>query len=266
MIYLYKITNQLNGKVYIGQSNKEKERWRQHKYFGRNPDKTNQYIHKAMNKYGIDNFTYEVICTSLTQEDANEAEKQLIIQYDSRNKEKGYNLAPGGDSAWNTGLPAEQQPMYGKHHSEDSRKKISESNIGKLNPHSDEWREKASKAHKGRPKTEEWKKKISQSNLGVKRSLDTRQAMSEAKLGSKLSEETKEKMSIPKKGKAKSDDTRQKMSKSKIKLSFDKEIELIKYYNEGMKNKELSSLFEVSIPTIYAIIKRHANALFVPCM
>jgi len=261
-ISLYRITNLINGKVYIGQTVNADRRWSDHKWLSKK--KHEQYVHSAMNKYGIENFSFEVIAECKLPDDANEAEKQLIIQYDSRNPEKGYNLAPGGETAWNTGLPAEQQPMYGKHHSEDSKKKISESNMGKLNPHSEEWREKASKAHKGRPKTEEWKEKISQSNLGVKRSLDTRQAMSEAKLGSKLSEETKEKMSLAKKGKLKSKETKRKMSKSKMKLSIDQEIELVKLHYSGMKNKELSLLFQISIPTTYAIIKRHENAISMP--
>ena len=114
MHYLYRIANTLNNKVYIGQSNKETERWRQHKYFARNPEITGQYIHRAMAKHGIDNFTYEVIATCQTQENADELEIILIKQYDSCNKEFGYNVAPGGDHVWNAGLPKEQQPMYGK--------------------------------------------------------------------------------------------------------------------------------------------------------
>ena len=126
---IYIIINKVTNKVYIGQSNKETERWRQHKYFGRNPEKTGQYIHRAMFKYGAENFTYEVIAMCITSNDADELETILIEQYSSRNKEFGYNIAIGGNSPWNRGLPAEQQPMYGKHHSEDSKSKISQHNI-----------------------------------------------------------------------------------------------------------------------------------------
>jgi len=93
MHYLYRITDALNNKIYIGQSNKETERWRQHKYLARQNEPV-QYIHRAIKKYGVENFTYEVIAQCLTQEDADETEILLIKQYDSRNKDKGYNVAP----------------------------------------------------------------------------------------------------------------------------------------------------------------------------
>ena len=96
MYYLYIITDKLNNKVYIGQTINEKRRWRAHKSFAKNPEQTGQYIHRAMAKYGINNFIYEIIATCRTQEGADETEKQLIKQYDSRNPIKGYNVAPTG--------------------------------------------------------------------------------------------------------------------------------------------------------------------------
>ena len=163
MHFLYRITNILNSKVYIGQSNKKTERWRQHKYFSKQEIPL-QYIHKAMAKYGIGNFVYEVIATCHTQDDANVLEEELIKQYDSRNKEHGYNIASGGEAAWNLGLPSEQQPMYGKHHSEKSKEKSSKSNIGiKKPPHTKEWKENMSSIMKGRIITADWREKLSKS-------------------------------------------------------------------------------------------------------
>ena len=180
MHYLYRITNQLNGKVYIGQSNKEKERWRQHKYFAR--QNAIQYIHRAMAKYGIENFAYEVIAMCKTPEDADEIETQLITQYDSR--EKGYNISLGGDPAWNRGLPKERQPMYGKKQSdyqkqrcaevhtglsifcsEETKKKMSTSHMGHLV--SQETRQKLANASGSRRHTDNSKKKMSKSHVGL---------------------------------------------------------------------------------------------------
>lgn len=96
MHYMYRITNQLNGKVYVGQTNKPDYRWYQHRSYAAKNNKHKQYIHRAMAKYGIENFVFEVIVTCLTQEDADETENLLIKQYDSRNKERGYNLMTGG--------------------------------------------------------------------------------------------------------------------------------------------------------------------------
>src|SRR5208282_6002188 len=61
MHYLYRITDALNNKVYIGQTVDNKKRWMQHKSYAKNPEKTGQYIHRAMNKYGVENFTFEII-------------------------------------------------------------------------------------------------------------------------------------------------------------------------------------------------------------
>ncbi len=52
-----------------------------------------------MKKYGVANFVYEVITVCLTQDDANYVETQLIKQYDSCNKEKGYNVEEGGNNS-----------------------------------------------------------------------------------------------------------------------------------------------------------------------
>lgn len=193
MHYLYRITDTLNNKVYIGQSNKETERWRQHKYYARQ-EKPIQYISRAMRKYGVEHFIYEVIACCRTQEDADETETQLIEQYDSQNKERGYNVAPGGDHAWNAGLPPEQQPMYGKHHTEESKQQISEGNIGKVMPPvSEETRQKISKAMTGREIS--WADKISAAQVGKIVSGETREKQSQAARGRILSDEWKNNIS-----------------------------------------------------------------------
>lgn len=98
MHHMYKIINQTNNKVYIGQSADAIQRWKQHQYYAKNPEKTGQYIHYAMAKHGIDNFIFEIIATCKTQEDADQTEILLVQQYDSRNKKLGYNIKSGGES------------------------------------------------------------------------------------------------------------------------------------------------------------------------
>jgi group I intron endonuclease len=109
MHFMYKITNQLNQKVYIGQTINPKYRWYQHRSYAGKENKNKQYIHRAMAKYGIENFQFEIIASCRTPEDANETENSLIKQYDSRNKEYGYNLAPGGGVG-----SGKDHPSYGK--------------------------------------------------------------------------------------------------------------------------------------------------------
>jgi group I intron endonuclease len=162
---LYKITNTLNNKVYIGQSNNEIRRWRQHTRFAKQ-ERPLQYVHRAMAKYGIDNFVCEVIAMCLTQEDADEAEIQLIKQYDSQNKGKGYNIASGGDHPWNAGLPKEQQPMYGKKQSEYFIARMTEVHGGKTFVHSENTKNQISRALLGRHRPQEVVDKFSGENNG----------------------------------------------------------------------------------------------------
>ena len=76
----------------------------------------------------------------------------------------------------------------GKHHSAETRHKISESNSGEKNPlfgkhHSTEARKKMSEAKKGKHRSEETRKKISEAKKGKHRSAETRKKMSEARKG-----------------------------------------------------------------------------------
>lgn len=175
MHYIYKITNTLNGKVYIGQSN-SKRRWSQHQYFAKNPEQTKQYIHRAMAKYGVENFIFEEIASCLTQEDTDETESLLIKQYDSRNKNYGYNLAPGGNGVGS----GSDNPNFGKKQSQGTIDKRVQKLIGKKR--TEEQKANLSKVLKALDKT-------------VIYTPEVRQNMSEAHLGIKDTEETKQKKS-----------------------------------------------------------------------
>lgn len=110
---VYKHTNKTNGKVYVGMTKNLQDRWSRQ---GNRYDSCS-YFYKAIQKYGWDGFIHEVIEDHLTLDEANERERYWIDFYDSRNKEKGYNLLAGG----NTG---EMLP--------ETRKKMSESRIAYL--------------------------------------------------------------------------------------------------------------------------------------
>ncbi len=94
MVGIYKITNKINGKVYIGQSlcieNRIKEHIRNINY----PDRKNA-IYSAFRKYGIENFSFDVI-EECKEEDLDNREKYWIKYYDSYNN--GYNLTLGGEN------------------------------------------------------------------------------------------------------------------------------------------------------------------------
>ena len=86
--WIYKITNNINGKVYIGQSKNPQNRFKQHIN-----DKKDSAIHNAIKKYGEDNFSFEIIEGPI--ENYNEREKYWIKLYNSY--EEGYNMTPGGE-------------------------------------------------------------------------------------------------------------------------------------------------------------------------
>ena len=93
---IYKITNTINNKIYIGCSKHIELRWQQHIYETNN-EKQYQYnytIHRAMRKYGIENFTFECI-EEVEENQMMEREKYWIDYYDSYNN--GYNETNGGD-------------------------------------------------------------------------------------------------------------------------------------------------------------------------
>lgn len=95
---IYKITNLLNGKSYIGQTIKDpEERWAEHKRhaFGSHLNDQNKTLYKAIRKYGIENFSFEVLQDNIPNfQKLDEAEIYWINYYNSF--VKGYNETFGG--------------------------------------------------------------------------------------------------------------------------------------------------------------------------
>ena len=96
MIGIYKITNKINNKCYIGQSVNINKRWNAHIHQFNNIDVYNYPLYRAFRKYGIENFSFEIIETC-SRDKLNEREKYWIQYYDSCYN--GYNQSLGGDSA-----------------------------------------------------------------------------------------------------------------------------------------------------------------------
>lgn len=95
---IYKITNKINNKCYIGKSQNIQERWKQHLYdykINRYPDKP---LYKAFLKYDILNFEFQIIekIQNYTKEISNERQKYWIQYYNSYGS-TGYNATKGGD-------------------------------------------------------------------------------------------------------------------------------------------------------------------------
>ena len=164
---IYKITNLVNGKVYIGASRRIERRWVDHKRRASSP------IHSDLEAYGLENFKFEVLIecpeTMLTQ-----WERDMICLYDSDDPEKGYNC--------------KNDRPYSLKNSESHKEKPAWNKGLKMKPCSEEHKRKISEAKKGHKHTEEAKRRMSESHKG-------KPAWNRGKPGTTRSEETRRKMS-----------------------------------------------------------------------
>ena len=134
---VYKYTNTIDGKVYIGQTRKTLEQRSGSNgcnYFG------SRHFFRAIKKYGWDVFVPEVLKDGLTQSEADELERYYISYFDSQNPERGYNITEGGfaptvsdetrqiisEKAKERYKDPTKNPMYGKHHTEEAKQIIRE--------------------------------------------------------------------------------------------------------------------------------------------
>lgn len=133
---IYKATNTINGKVYIGQTTQAfGNRKQKHKYETFTLNKQ-YHFHKAIRRYGWDAFNWCVIDTATNIDDLNQKEEFWIKEYRSTNSKYGYNIMYGGN---NRRMPAA------------TKKKISTANKGRK--FTDEHIANLSACRKGRPLT-----------------------------------------------------------------------------------------------------------------
>ncbi len=118
MFEVYKITNIVNNKVYIGITNQgHSVRYRHHIYEA-NSGSTFK-VHRAFAKYGEENMKIEVLDNCICDKSAKLAEISYIKEYNSMNDSFGYNMTTGGDGT------------FGRKHSEETKAKIREKAIGR---------------------------------------------------------------------------------------------------------------------------------------
>jgi group I intron endonuclease len=175
---IYEIRNNVNGKVYIGQSMDVNHRNKTEKYDLNRNEFHNAHLQSAWNKYGIDNFSFNILIYELDKEQLDEYEIAMIKFTKSHDPKYGYNKTFGGEGGKHTdetkkkiseSKKGEKNPNWGKKLSEEHRRKLLESNLGKK--HSDETKAKISKTKtgtKGKKHSDETKRKISESHQGEK--------------------------------------------------------------------------------------------------
>lgn len=197
---IYKYTNKVNGKVYIGRtctSLKQRARSKGINY------RHCPYFWGAIQKYGWENFEPEILEEGLTDLEAAERELYYIKEYDSTNQEKGYNICDSKDyCTYRTYRDDTREKMSkiltGRKLSEETKKKISNFNKGKKL--SEEHKKKIGNAGRGRKASEETRRKISQNHAdvsgkknpmwGKKRSKEIIDKLRAVHIGKPLSRET----------------------------------------------------------------------------
>ena len=273
---VYQIRCLINNKIYVGSTVNFETRKKDH--FKRlENNKHNRYFQNAFNKHGEDNFECEILEIIEDDIDTIRQREQYYMDYlKSHDRNFGYNLnkyANGG------GAFGEDNPFYGKHHSDISKIKISESNKGKvlsektrLNmskakkgiKYSEERNRKLSIINTGKKHTEETKKKMSEHHTGKILSEKTKQKISKIKSGVKFSEEHKNKISMANKGKKRSKKQIEYMSESRkgkfigenachVKLSEEDVIKIKELLLKGIKQREIAEKFGVKQATISSI-------------
>lgn len=204
---VYKITNEQNGKVYIGGSSNVRDRRQHHEWDLEHNRHANKALQEDFNNCP-DSFRFDVI-EYCSEEDLVDLERKYIAEYDSMNHAHGYNRESGGNAnktisdetkkIWSDQRKGEGAAMYGKHHTEDTRKKISETQKGKII--SDETRRKISQAKIGKHPSEETRRKWSKTRKGRKLSPEHCAAIARGRKGIVMDEEWRRHIGEAHKGK-----------------------------------------------------------------
>jgi group I intron endonuclease len=176
MYNIYCITNEINNKKYVGLTRKTlDERWKSH--LNTLKKKKKYAIHHAMSKYGVENFTIELL------ESGVEKDREYFWIKELKTRQHGYNMTVGGDGTHGLKFDADSKRilselaienhkykkigMYGKTHTEETKRKMSESqkSLGRTginNPLYGKKRSSDAIQKMRKPKSEQMKRKLSQ--------------------------------------------------------------------------------------------------------
>lgn len=217
---IYRATNTVNGKVYIGFDSSWPKRIRGHKSLYNNK---NNKFYNAIKKYGWDNFIWEPIYQSLDYEHTlNTMESFFIAEYNSL--AEGYNSTAGGEGGIYEGQVGAKRPEFAQ--------KISSILKGRPNPR--KGMPSGQKGRPGRPVSAESKQKISESKLGKPRSEETKAKIRASKQGCKghiASAETRQKISQKLKG----------LNRTMVCRMHDKKIMDIQHYSRWANQMSINS-------------------------
>jgi len=164
---IYKATNKINGKMYIGKSSltleeRKKKHWKKSK-------SSQAHFHNALRKYGLDGFNWEVLC-ECSAEEVNNKETSYIAEYCSNDHSIGYNSTIGGDGGDTWSLNT---------HKEQTSKRLSES-IRNSDMHKQRLKEVMGPFNRAKACNPEYRKNLSNALTGRKFTEEHKAALKES--------------------------------------------------------------------------------------
>jgi group I intron endonuclease len=202
---IYRITNNSNGKLYIGQTQRTTEqRWAAHIQVA-NQGK-DLFFYRAVRKYGAENFTLDEIATCGTKQWANFLEKMWILLLNTTNPDAGYNSTKGGEGGALVGESLEKMKIGVLKYWDDPevRRRASESRKGRFvgesnpmygctdlgKPHTEETKQLLSEKAKQRFEDPEYKAMMTAASTGKNHTEQGKANIRTALLGNKYREGT----------------------------------------------------------------------------
>jgi len=145
---IYCIRNGINNKIYVGSAINFKQRKHDHFKLLRNKSHFNYHLQKSFNKHGEFNFIFEILEVVSDKYKLINREQYWISKTNCLNKKYGYNICPNAGSTLGrklnkkslekmivskTGkLMGKENPFYGKHHTKETKDRLSKSHTGKI--------------------------------------------------------------------------------------------------------------------------------------
>lgn len=243
---IYKTTNLVNGKIYIGQ-----DKYNNPMYLG-----SGKILHLAFQKYGIENFNKEILEECESVQELNEREKHWISFYNSTDRKIGYNIALGGNggdtiskhpcndeirsrhSKW----MIENNPTRGRKKTEDEIERWKESFVGKYrdenNPNSGSKRSESSKDKMSEARKKWWDSLSDDEREKIGKKIG--EAI-KGKPGNTWTDEQKKthselmKQNNPMKGKTHTDEVKQRISEANKKPKSEETKGKLSEANKGKK-------------------------------
>jgi group I intron endonuclease len=257
---IYSIRQKSTGREYVGSAVNVTKRWKEHRRQADSGRHHSRFFQRAWSKHGCDDFEFRVLLVCA---------KHDLIAYEQAcldGLRPAFNVSPTAGSQLGFKMNDEakrkmsvaakkNKNFAGHNHTQESRRRISESRKGKGGGlRSPERLRRISEALTGRTLSDETRKKISERLMGHKQSAETIAKRVEKLRGRKMPEGFGETVAKKLRGIKRSAETVQRMRESKSSLSPDQVRKIRALADSGVRHKEIAAQFGITVNNV-SIIK-----------